>query len=111
MMATALIAQNWVAKWTKDFIVSRQRFSFNQLYFGTSCCVRQSLRWTCLGMLVFKNGSLSREQVRKEHCDGAWDRWEKMLVTWTRNLNLQKILVPFLLYIIIHYVLYILMYY
>eukprot|EP00434_Breviolum_minutum_P007854 symbB.v1.2.006929.t2/scaffold400.1/size211454/8 len=32
-----------------------------------------------MGMLVFKNGSLSREQVRKEHCDGAWDRWEKML--------------------------------
>lgn len=42
MMATALIAQNWVAKWTKDFIVSRQRFSFNQLYFGTSCCARNA---------------------------------------------------------------------
>lgn len=32
-----------------------------------------------MGMLVFKNGSLSREQVRKEHCDGQWDRWEQML--------------------------------
>jgi hypothetical protein len=33
------------------------------------------------GMLVFKNGALSREQVCKEHCDGQWERWEKMLAT------------------------------
>ena len=70
MMATALIAQIWVR--------GNGLVSIN--YTLEPAAV--------LGMLVFKNGSLSREQVRKEHCDGAWDRWEKMLVTWTRNLNL-----------------------
>ncbi|CAJ1355257.1 unnamed protein product [Effrenium voratum] len=32
-----------------------------------------------MGMLVFKNGSLSREVVLKEHCAGQWEQWEKML--------------------------------
>ena len=30
-------------------------------------------------MLVFKNGSLSRERVLKEACGGQWDTWAKML--------------------------------
>lgn len=32
-----------------------------------------------MGMLVFKNGALSREAVRREHCNGDWSTWERML--------------------------------
>ncbi|CAE6972283.1 XK2 [Symbiodinium sp. CCMP2592] len=32
-----------------------------------------------MGMLVFKNGSLAREQVLKTVCGGQWETWAKML--------------------------------